>query len=451
MGSTTNVGLDAVLERARLSRFQVGVVVMCGLVALLDGFDTQSIAFAAPDIARDWDVASSAFGLVFGIGLFGGLVGAVISGPLSDRIGRRPVLLSAVALFGVVTLVTPFTGSIGGLVVVRLVTGFGLGAALPGIISITTEYVPVRMRTTAVALMFAGFPLGAALGGLASARLMPSHGWQSVFYLAGIAPLLLLPVLWLRLPESARFLVLRGDREALARVLTRMDLPAPQVEGLSAEPTSGHSPVARLFTDRRAPGTLLLWATLFLSLLLTYFLTNWIPLVARQTGIGAAKAILGVVALNIGAIIGSFLVGRLADRMNATVVIGASFALGALAIAAIGLSGSSAAILLVTAFTAGGLSIGAQMTTVALCADFYETSLRATGVGWSMGVGRVGAITGPVLGGVLIAAGINAPSLFLLTGLASLGAAVAVLALGRVLPRRAPAEDAGLSAAAIPA
>lgn len=161
---------------------------------------------------------------------------------------------------------------------------------------------------------------------------------------------------------------------------------------------------------------------------------------ARQTGIGAANAILGVVALNVGAIAGSFVVGRLADRASATTVISAAFALGAIAIAAIGWSGGSGAILLVTAFVAGGLSIGAQMTTVALCAGFYETSLRATGVGWSMGVGRVGALAGPVLGGVLISVGISNHSLFLLTALASVGSAVAIFALGRVLTRRDPAN-----------
>ena len=209
------------------------------------------------------------------------------------------MLLLAVGLFGVVTLITPFTTSVAGLVMVRLVTGFGRGAALPGIISITSEYTPARMRTTVVALMFAGFPLGAALGGLASARLMPGHGWQSVFYLAGVLSLVLLPVLWLQLPESPRFLMLRGDRARLGRVLRRMALPPLQGTALSVQPALG-----------RSPGTLLLWAALFLSLLLTYFLTNWIPLVARQTGIGAGNAILGVVALNLGAIIGSFLIGR---------------------------------------------------------------------------------------------------------------------------------------------
>ena len=184
--------LDAVLDAAPLTRFQVSVIVLCAAVAMIDGFDTQSIALAAPDIATTWGVDASAFGFVFAIGLFGGLLGAMISGPLSDRYGRRPCLLIAVALFSLVTLVTPFTASLTGLVIVRFVTGLGVGAALPGVISITSEYTPARMRATVVGLMFCGFPLGAAVGGAASARLIPAFGWGSVFWVGGAIPLALL-------------------------------------------------------------------------------------------------------------------------------------------------------------------------------------------------------------------------------------------------------------------
>ncbi|HWN32621.1 MAG TPA: MFS transporter, partial [Pseudonocardia sp.] len=435
------VGFDSVLDAGRLGRFQLGVIVPCALVAMIDGFDTQSIGLVAPDIAADWGVRPATFGLVFGIGLFGGLLGAFLFGLTSDRYGRKPNLLVAVGVFGVVTLLTPVVDSVPELLAVRFVTGLGLGGALPGIIALTSEYTPARRRATIVGLMFCGFPLGAVLGGLVAARLIPVLGWQAVFYVGGGLPLLLLPVLALRLPESARFLAMAGDHAGLGRILRRMGSPV-RAEDIEAEPAATRSPVASLFTDGRAPGTLLLWLVMFLSLLLAYLLTNWIPIVARQTGVGAASAILGVAALNFGGILGCVTLGRLTDRSRRpTRVLAVAYVLGGLAIAAIGQSGGSGGTLLLACFVAGLLSLGAQLCTVALIAGFYETALRATGVGWSVGVGRIGGIVGPVLGGLLVAAGMGAPSLFLLTGLASVGAAVAMFALGTVrAARRASAE-----------
>ncbi|MFB6549303.1 MULTISPECIES: MFS transporter [unclassified Streptomyces] len=421
---------DDLLDAQPLGRLQIGVIVMCALVAVVDGLDTQAIALAAPDIASDWGTGSADFGLVFGIGLFGGLVGAIVFGRTSDRFGRRPNLLIAVAVFALFSLATPLVDSLTGLAVLRFLTGIGLGGALPGVISLTSEYTPRRMRATVVGLMFCGFPLGAVIGGAVSAAMIPALGWQSVFVLGGVVPLLFLPVFWVLLPESARFLTLTGDHQRLGKILRRMR-SSVTAEQIIPEPSPTRSPVVRLFTDGRAAGTLLLWATLFMSLLLTYLLINWIPLVARDTGIGSSGAALAVAALNLGAIVGQLVIGRLADRSSPTRVTGTAFALGAVAIAAIGLSGQSGAALLVTAFVAGFLSIGAQMCTVALCAIFYETSLRATGVGWAMGIGRIGGIVGPVLGGVAVAAGASVPTLFLLTGAASLCAGAAAFAMAR--------------------
>lgn len=434
------VGFDSVLDSTRLGGFRLGVIVSCALVAMIDGFDTQAIGLVAPDIAADWGVNAATFGVVFGIGLFGGLTGAFLFGLTSDRYGRRPNLLVAVGLFGVVTLLTPLVDSVPQLLAVRFVTGLGLGGALPGIIALTSEYTPARMRATVVGLMFCGFPLGAVLGGLVAARLIPVLGWPAVFYVGGGLPLLLLPVLALRLPESARFLAMAGDHARLGRILRRMGSPV-RPEDIRAESAATRSPMASLFTEGRAAGTLLIWLVMFLSLLLAYLLVNWIPIVARQTGVGAASAILGVAALNLGGILGCVALGRLADRSRRpTVVLAVAYALGGLAIAGIGRSGGSGGTLLLACFVAGLLSIGAQLCTVALIAGFYDTALRATGVGSSVGVGRVGGIVGPVLGGLLVGAGMGAPGLFLLTGLASLGAAATLFALGRVrASRRAPA------------
>jgi AAHS family 4-hydroxybenzoate transporter-like MFS transporter len=427
MGSTTNGSLDVFRTPARLSRFQVTAIVLCALVAVLDGFDTQSISLAAPGIAAAWRLPAADFGVVFSLGLLGSLIGSVISGFVSDRLGRRPVLLAAVALFSAVTMLTPVATGVGGLAAIRVVTGLGLGAALPCVVAITAEYAPARMRNAMVALMFAGYPFGAVVGGLLSAALIPAYGWPSPFLLVGGASLVLLPVLWFRLPESARFLASRGDREAAER-LARQAGFAVSLSGLAPEPAEQRSRVIRLFTGGRAAGTV----TLFLSLLITYLLTSWLPILAGQSGLGVSKSIIAVVSLNFGSIVGSFLIGRLADRVRTTAVVGGAYALGSLAIAAIGFTGGSSVFLLATSFVAGGLSLGAQMTAVALSASFYETSLRGTGVGWTGGVGRVGSIVGPLLGGLLIGGGVGARSLFFVAGLASLAAAVAILILDRI-------------------
>lgn len=434
---------ETVLDSTGLSRYQITVVVCCALVAMIDGFDTQSIGLVAPEIADEWGVNHAAFGLVFGVGLFGSMLGAVLFGMTSDRFGRKPNLLIAILIFSIVSLATPLATSVEGLMLARFLTGLGLGGALPGIISITSEYTPRRMRATIVGLMFCGFPLGATLGGLVAAALIPAFGWQSVFYLGGGIPLLLLPLLAVRLPESAQFLAIRGERERLGKILARIKSPL-RAEEITPERPATRSPVASLFTEGRAAGTVLFWVAIFLSLLMAYLLVNWIPLVARQTGVDRSAAVLGVAVLNLGGILGCFALGRLADRTRRpTLVLGVGYVLGALAIASIGLSGGSASTLLVTSFVAGFLAIGTQICTVALCATFYETALRATGVGWSMGVGRIGAIVGPVLGGLLVGAGVGAPVLFLVTGLAALGSGIAVFALGRRYVRFRRREPVG--------
>jgi AAHS family 4-hydroxybenzoate transporter-like MFS transporter len=432
------LSLESLVDSSPLGRGQIMIIVICALVAMVDGFDTQSIALVAPAIAAAWHIAPSRFGMVFGAGLFGSLAGALVFGICGDRFGRRPALIAAVALFAATTSITPFASSLHVLGLVRLVTGFGLGGALPGIISVTSEYAPAKLRGTLVALMFCGFPLGAVIGGILSAGIIPAFGWASVFYVGAAIPALILPIIWTVLPESVRFLAMRQNRTGIERVLERMRWPAQWDGVLGSGRLETRSPVASLFASGKALGTVLLWTTLFLSLLLTYFLVNWMPIIARQSGIGMTAAVLAVAALNLGAIVGCLAIGRLCDVYGrATIIIGGAFGLGAVAIALIGISKQSVAVLLAVTFLAGVFSIGAQMCTVALCASFYETSLRATGVGWAIGIGRIGSIIGPVLGGVLIAAGMAAVSLFILVGAMSIGSAIAMLALGLFTARRA--------------
>jgi MFS transporter, AAHS family, 4-hydroxybenzoate transporter len=422
MNSEVPPPFDKLPDSGRLGRSQITLVVLCALVVMADGFDTQSISVAAPSIATSWHVSSAAFGPIFSIGLVGAMLGALAGGFTTDRFGRKPNLLLAIVVFAVASLLTPLTTSMPALIAARLVTGFGLGGALPAAVAITAESTPAKMRATVVGLMFCGFPLGAVIAGVASVRLLPTVGWHSLFLIGGIAPLPLIPLLAWRLHNSAR-------------------LPAASSSTASA-PTGPRASVRSLFTEGRAAGTLLLWATFFQSQLLTYLLASWIPLLARRAGIPATSATLGLVAMNVGAIAGCLAVGRVADRTRSAGAVAAAFALGTLAIAGIGQSGRSAGLLLVTGLLTGVLSVGAQMCTVGLCARFYETALRATGVGWTSGIGRIGAIVGPALGGVFIAAGISTSTLFLVTAIPSLGAAATVFALKRRGHWTAPEPDA---------
>jgi AAHS family 4-hydroxybenzoate transporter-like MFS transporter len=428
-----------------LGGYQILVFVLCALVALIDGFDTQVVALAAPQIAAEWGVEPAAFGRVFAAGLFGALFGALGFGIAADRFGRKPSLLVAIVLFGSVTLLTPFATSASDLMLIRFVTGIGLGGALPGVIAVTSEYSPRDRRATIVALMFCGFPLGAVLGGIAAAKLMPTFGWAILFDIGGVAPLLALPVIALFVPESIRFLALRNRDAAIQKIVRRLGYePTDDPARTQGE---ARSSLVMLFQDGRALGTWLLTITFLLSLMLAYFLVNWLPMIAQRAGSGVAGASLGIAALNLGAILGCLVIGRIADRTGKAWPVGWGYALGAVAIALIGLTAHSAPLLLAMCFVAGALSIGAQMCIVAMGAMYYETAIRATGVGWLMGMGRFGAILGPSLGGILIGNGMSAAGLFLVAAGISALAAVGAFAIGAWVPR-SPAERQAASFAA---
>lgn len=427
----------------RLSRSQITTFLLCASVAMIDGFDTQAIALAAPDIAAAWKVQPAAFGPVFASGLLGALLGALIFGVAADKYGRKPCLLIAIVLFGGITLFTPFASSLTSLAAIRFITGIGLGGALPLVISLTSEYAPLQRRATIVSLMFCGFPLGAVAGGVIAANFMPAHGWTVLFYIGGIAPLLLLPAIVAFVPESVRFLALRGDDQAVSDVLQRMNMTEEwNNERATAPAAAKSSSIAALFSRDKALGTVILTITFLISLMLAYFLVNWLPLLARQAGVGIQTAVLGVAALNLGAVVGCLIIGRLVDRHGAAVPIGVGYLCGAVAIAFIGQSAHSEALLLTVCFIAGALSIGAQMCVVALGAIFYETAVRATGVGWLIGTGRIGAILGPILGGALIAQGVSVPGLFVVGGSVSLVAALGVFAMGWFVLRHRSAPGA---------
>ena len=415
--------------------FQIRLLATCAAVLFLDGFDTQAIGFVAPALAREWGVTKVALGPVFSAGLFGLMIGALLLGPLADRVGRKKIIIVSTVAFGLGALVTTLVQDVSSLIVIRFLTGLGLGGAMPNAIALTSEFNPRRRRATMVMIMFCGFSVGAALGGLLAAALIPQFGWRSVFVVGGVAPLLLAPILAVKLPESVRFLALtRGFDARVAQLLLLVNpgaVFAPATRFIVDEPKLSGIPVKHLFTSGRTVPTLLLWVVFFMSLLDLYFLSNWLPTVLNDLGASLSQAAVIGSMLQIGGVVGTVALGRVIDRFSfralALVYFIAVFAVGA-----IDQFGHSAMFVTVAIFAAGFCIVGGQIAANALAAGYYPTSVRATGVGWALGIGRVGAIVGPLIGGALLQAKWSAGEVFLMAAAAALCAALAAFALSRL-------------------
>lgn len=439
-GTAHEVELSSLIDQRPVGRFQIQVIFLCVLVAMLDGFDTQLIAFVAPAIAQTWNVEITSFGIVFAAGLLGLTFGAAGLGLLADRIGRKKAIVLSTALFGSFALLTTFAQSVFELTVFRFLTGVGLGGAMPNIIALTAEYAPRRSRSTLITLMFCGFPLGAVIGGPISSGLIETFGWKSVFLLGGMLPLALLPVLVWKLPESIRFLArATGGAQRLVAVLTRL-CPGSHHDGntryVISEARSEGSPIRYLFSSGRGLVTLLLWLVFFSNLLMIYFLINWLPVILQRAGFELDDAIFGTVLINAGGIVGGLTLGRLIDWKGAYRVLAYAYMGAAMFVALTGYFSHYFAATLALVFLSGFCVIGAQFGANALAAGIYPTAVRATGVGWALGVGRVGAIVGPLLGSVVIAQHWPLERIFLATAIPAAMAAVAVIFMSQATARR---------------
>lgn len=420
------------IDERPLSGFQVGVAVICAAIVFLDGFDALIMSYVAPALRTQFHIKPPELGPVLSFGLIGMMVGALVFGPLADRIGRRPVLLICPLIFGVGSLLAGNASSVPELLVFRLVTGFGMGGAMPNAIALTAEYMPKRIRAFAVTAMFCGFSLGSAVVGWVAAPVIPSLGWPWVFRIGGILPIAITAVAFARLPESVRFLLRRnaGDRRArgyVARIAP--ELQAARTAMLTVEDDDHRKfPVVQLFTGGRHWVTLLLWVMFFANLLDLYFVNSWMPTIMKDVGMPEGRAIVITTLFQVGGTVGAMVIGKLFDRRLSFQLSFRVLALGyltaALCVFLIGESGTSTVWLIVTVFLSGLGVVGAQNGANAMAAEVYPTAARSTGVGWALGVGRIGSILGPNLGAMLVGA---TPRLFVYAAVPLMFAATAAL------------------------
>jgi AAHS family 4-hydroxybenzoate transporter-like MFS transporter len=359
---------------------------LCAIAVFFDGFDAQVMGPVGPALMAQLHIARAAFGSIISSGTFGMMLGALIFGTLADRVGRKPVLLACVLTFGIGSLLTITATSAAQLIVFRIWTGIGLGGVMPNAISLTSESMPEQSRNRAVMVMFGGFSLGSAVAGWTVAALIHDHGWQSIFIVGGSLPVIFAILLSIFLPESIRF------------------------SGSTKSAGTTAFPVSRLFTDR-AFVTLMLWTMFFMNLLNLWFLNNWLPTIMNDAGIRVEVASLIASLFQIGGLVGTLALAAFGQKISFG-VLAAVYFVTAIMITLIGNAGASVPMLIVTVFAAGMGVVGGQITANALTAGYYPTVIRSTGVGWALGVGRVGSIVGPVFGGLLLSYGGSTRNVF---------------------------------------
>jgi len=441
VAAAAQIDLREVIDRQPVRRYHYWIAGCCAATVLMDGFDTQAIGFVAPALVAQWGIERVALSPVLSIGLLGMLVGALVFGSLGDHWGRKRVLIICTLWFGVGSLLTAQAGSVNEMLLLRLITGVGLGGTLPNATALTSEFMPIRRRATGVTMMLVGFSLGGAVGGVAAAGLMSRFGWPAVFLVGGIVPCIT-SIFLIGLPESIRFLMLKGGEERrVSRILRRIAPDVPAGSSFTApKPSTRGLPVTRLFTEGRAITTVLIWSLFFLGLIDLYFLNGWLPTVIHDAGIALRQAIVITTFYHAGGAVGTVAMGLLVDRKQSYAPLAFGYLGGAAAVILIALTGPSIVLEAAALFAVGFGITGAHTTAYSLAAECYPTALRTTGVGWGVGIGRIGSILGPVVGGVLLSLDWGMQRVFLATAIPPVMAAFAAARLARRSVRTGPTD-----------
>jgi AAHS family 4-hydroxybenzoate transporter-like MFS transporter len=421
--AASKVNVIELIDRHRVTGFQIGVLMLCMLVAALDGFDTQAIGYTAPAIAAVIHLPMPQFGQVGSAGLLGAALGALSFGPLADLFGRKWFTIVAMLIFAVFSYFTAQSASLDQLLAFRFFAGLGLGGVTPAFLAMGAELAPKRLRSIFVTVLFASFPAGGLIGSLTSAWVIPAFGWQMVFYIGTVAPVVIAIILAIFLPESVRFLLARGIRQDEVRRTLERIMPGEVPPGeLVAPPDPAREgvPVKHLFMEGRAVPTVILWVPFFMVFMVLVTVTFWTPAVLHSVGFSLSAAALIVGLNNLGSVIASSISGWLVHHGGAFRVLIPGFVLGAICLAWYGQATSSVAMLATASFLAGFFVGGTGTGLIAVAAGMYPTAIRSTGIGWAMGMGRVGQFFGPFLAGLIVAAGYAVSGIFFASGIACL-------------------------------
>ena len=397
------------IREGKMTPFQVTAVAICLLINMVDGFDVLAISFAAPEIAREWSLPPTELGILFSAGLAGMVLGSLVFGPLADRVGRRPMILASLVVISTGMLASALALNLSQLALLRMVTGLGIGGMLASLNTMVAEYSSDRRRKLAISFLQAGYPVGGIIAGVASVYLISKFGWRSVFVFGGILSASMIPLVLMRLPESLDYLLSRRTPGTLERVNELMrhlghaelkQLPAPRNHD-----TKPGSKVTELFSREMGPRTVGMFACFFAVMCSWYFVVNWTPKILVDAGLSLDSGISGGLLLSLGGVLGGLTLGFLAGVVNVHRLVAIFAVLSVVSMTVFGLLATNLALMLGVTFLIGFLLAGSMIGLYTIVPDVYPPWLRSTGTGWAIGIGRLGAVAGPYLAGVLIAAG----------------------------------------------
>jgi AAHS family 4-hydroxybenzoate transporter-like MFS transporter len=418
MADAPTIDITRFIDDRKMTGFNAKIVIFCFFIVLFDGYDIGAVGNAGPSLVKAWGLTNMvALGAAFSAGLFGILFGSPIFGWIGDRYGRIAALVGACIVIGAFTLATMWATSLQQLIYLRFLTGIGIGGMLPNIIALNAEFAPKRVRATLIIIMFTGITFGGAVPGPVAAWLVPQHGWQVLFLIGGVAPLVMAALAYFWLPESIKYLAVRGDRQAELLGIVRQMKPAQPV-GPSTRFVIANETVYQRFQPRQlfADGlryiTPLLWICFICNLMSFYFMNTWLPTILTAASMPPSHAALSVTFFQIGGTLGGLVLSRPIDKMGLMPVC-LLFLLSMLIAPFVGFAKGSEWMLMSAVFLSGFTLLGLQFGLNATSAMIYPTSIRSNGSGWAFAIGRFGSVSGPILAGYLIAMKLPIDRLFL--------------------------------------
>jgi AAHS family benzoate transporter-like MFS transporter len=398
-----SININEMIDESKVNRYHALVVFWCSFIIVFDGFDLGVYGSIVPILMKDWSLSPIEAGALASYTLFGMVFGSLFCGPLADKIGRKKVILFCVVFFSVFTVLCGFAQGPTEFGIYRFLTGLGLGGVVPNAVALTTEYAPKKYKNILTTSMFSGYAVGGVLSAALGIVLIPKLGWQSVFFI-GALPLLTIPLMIKFLPDSIGFLVAKNEKEKVGKLLTQINpsyLPQKDDHYEMVLPEKTGFTVAQLFKGGRALSTIMFWISSFMCLLMIYGLNTWLPKLMAKAGYELGSSLMFLVVLNLGAIFGCVFGGWSADRWRGKKVLILFFIAAVVSLSLLGFTTTKFVLYLLVAI-AGATTIGTQIILYAYVSQFYPIQMRSTGIGWTTGIGRLGAVLGPMMGGVLL-------------------------------------------------